>query len=288
MDDAEREIDWSVTTWEGSRCAQLRHALCLTLRERLEAAEGLADVMRRLREMREQGLIRALRPDAPASPAEQVPEVREPAPSTAATNHGAAGTGSRRGGARYAETRLGVLTYFELAPHLAGNVLALEERVEDGEFSRCPLDDALLLRFHDSICGDLVPQLSGWRRVNLAIGDHEPPKFFRVPVLVREYGRDLEFRLSAGGGVDETLLEALAFAEGRLLFIHPFADFNGRVTRVWLRECLRRLDLPPVQLAPMEEPRRGDYLAALRAADRSDWRPLMEIWRERFERDDAT
>ncbi|MGH8524836.1 MAG: hypothetical protein ACREXY_11645, partial [Gammaproteobacteria bacterium] len=38
-------------------------------------------------------------------------------------------------------------------------------------------------------------------------------------------------------------LEALAFAEGRLLSIHPFLDFNGRATRVWLREVIRRL--PP-------------------------------------------
>jgi hypothetical protein len=38
--DPEREIERSLTTWEGNRRAQLRHALTLTLRERLEAAEG--------------------------------------------------------------------------------------------------------------------------------------------------------------------------------------------------------------------------------------------------------
>lgn len=77
--------------------------------------------------------------------------------------------------------------------------------------------------------------------------------------------------------------ESMAFegepveAEGRLLFIHPFADFNGRATRVWLREILRRLDLPPVQLAPEEKPARDEYLNALRAADRGDWRPLTQV-----------
>ena len=48
-------IDWSLTTWEGARRAQLRHALTLTLRERMEVLEGMADVARRLREMRAQG-----------------------------------------------------------------------------------------------------------------------------------------------------------------------------------------------------------------------------------------
>ena len=55
MDEAERDIDWSLTIWEGSRRAQLRHALTLTLRERMEAVEGMADVVRRFREMRAQG-----------------------------------------------------------------------------------------------------------------------------------------------------------------------------------------------------------------------------------------
>lgn len=111
-----------------------------------------------------------------------------------------------------------------------------------------------------------------------------PPDFFRVPALAREYGLDLQARLSAlDSASDELLLETLAFAEGRLLSIHPFADFNGRVTRVWLREILRRLNLPPVRLAPTEESTVAEYLAALQAADRNDWRPLMDIWQRRIE-----
>jgi hypothetical protein len=52
MSESQDDIDWIVTTWEGSRRAQLRHALKLTLRERLESAEGLADVLRRFEELR--------------------------------------------------------------------------------------------------------------------------------------------------------------------------------------------------------------------------------------------
>lgn len=79
------------------------------------------------------------------------------------------------------------------------------------------------------------------------------------------------------------MLETLAFAEGRLLSIYPFADFNGRVTRVWLREVLRRLDLPPVRLVPAAQAGINEYLAALQAADRNDWSPLMNVWQRRFE-----
>ena len=80
-----------------------------------------------------------------------------------------------------------------------------------------------------------------------------------------------------------TLLESLAFAEGRLLSIHPFLDFNGRVTRLWLRELLRRLNLPPIDLVPAAAAAEPPYFAALRAGDRLDWHPLAEIWRQRLE-----
>lgn len=55
MSKVDQDIDWSLTTWNGSRRAQLRRSLTLTLRERLEAAEGLADVARRFQEIRERG-----------------------------------------------------------------------------------------------------------------------------------------------------------------------------------------------------------------------------------------
>jgi hypothetical protein len=42
---------WETATWEGSRRAQLRSALELTLRERLQAAEALAQLADRLADM---------------------------------------------------------------------------------------------------------------------------------------------------------------------------------------------------------------------------------------------
>ena len=50
-----KQIDWSVTTWEGSRREQLRRARRLTLRERLAALEdmeGFAEFFRQSRRKR--------------------------------------------------------------------------------------------------------------------------------------------------------------------------------------------------------------------------------------------
>lgn len=42
------DADWSAATWEGARRAQIRRALRLTVRERLEALEDLSETSARL------------------------------------------------------------------------------------------------------------------------------------------------------------------------------------------------------------------------------------------------
>lgn len=186
---------------------------------------------------------------------------------------------------RYLNTSLGVLSYAELAPHLATRVAALQTAIAEGEFDNRLLDDDLFLDLHRHICGDLTPGFAGcWRTNDVVVGSHEPPPHFQVPQQMREYTRNLQARLeSLPPEPDDLWLETLAFAEGRLLTIHPFADFNGRVTRVFIDLLTRKLRLPDVDPTPDSGEATERYLQALRAADRNDWRPLMDIWRERFE-----
>lgn len=195
------------------------------------------------------------------------------------------------GATRFIQTTRGLLSYSELAPLLAERVLRVEAAIATGNYAARDLGGELILGLHAEIAGDLVPEWARrWRDAEVRVGEHHPPPPYHVPMLMRDYTEDLRVRLvNASGKVDDLLLELLAFAEGRLLSIHPFNDFNGRVARLFLRELLRRLDLPPVDLAPADDTGRSTYFAALRAGDGNDWRPLMKIWEQRFERfDDAS
>lgn len=186
---------------------------------------------------------------------------------------------------RYLQTRLGTLSYAELAPHLAMAAQRVESDIAAGSFDGQPLDDALIAELHRRLCSELTPQFVGWRRDAVQVGTHLPPDPHQVPMLMREYALDLQARLEAvqaQAHPQDGLLEALAFAEGRLLSIHPFTDFNGRTTRLFLRLLLRRLDLPDVDLAPGPQHAQS-YFEALRAGDHRDWRALMQVWRQRFE-----
>ncbi|MBS0446698.1 MAG: type I-U CRISPR-associated protein Csx17 [Proteobacteria bacterium] len=187
---------------------------------------------------------------------------------------------------RHLETTLGVLSYAELAPHLARRVEAVQHAIAEGEFDASTPSEELLLQFHRRICSDLTPAFAGrWRTTEVRMGSHEPPLPFQVAPQMRDYVKDVAARLAhLPPEPDDIWLEALAFAEGRLLSIHPFADFNGRVTRLFIDWLTRRLDLPDIDPTPDAGPATERYLAALRAADRRDWRPLMDVWRDRFEK----
>jgi CRISPR-associated endonuclease/helicase Cas3 len=186
---------------------------------------------------------------------------------------------------RYLETALGTLSYTDLAPHLAQRVEAVQHAISKGVLDDCDLSETLFLELHQRICGDLVPDFAGhWRTTDVVVGTHQPPPAIEVPQWMRNYIQDLSARLDhLPPAPDDRWLETLAFAEGRLLSIHPFTDFNGRVTRVFVDWLTRRLDLPDVDPTPDKGPATQRYLEALRAADHGNWQPLMAIWRERFE-----
>jgi CRISPR-associated endonuclease/helicase Cas3 len=203
---------------------------------------------------------------------------------TGAAGMGAAATTKPAHATRYIETTLGRLSYTELAPHLADCVADVERAIAEGAFDAAPLDEYLIVELHRRIVAELVPSIGGqWRRTDVTVGTHEPPTWTQVPLRMREYARDLDARIRALRDDDSHLLETLAFAEGRLLSIHPFTDFNGRVARVFIALLLRRLELPSVDPTPAAGQSTENYLAALRAADRGNWHPLVQIWRERFE-----
>lgn len=51
MSEDQRPIDWSKTTFDGSRREQLRQARRMTVRQRLEALDELTEIAERLRAM---------------------------------------------------------------------------------------------------------------------------------------------------------------------------------------------------------------------------------------------
>ncbi|MCH9826200.1 MAG: type I-U CRISPR-associated protein Csx17 [Gammaproteobacteria bacterium] len=181
-------------------------------------------------------------------------------------------------------TAAGTLSYAELAERLSEPLQQLDYDIRQQRFSERAIDETLLLDLHAGLTAELFPEQAGlYRQTQNQIRGHQPPPPYDVPRRMRDYCLNLATRIEhLGGEADDRLLELLAYAEGEFLSIHPFPDLNGRISRLWLLEILRRLQLPPVTVVPMDARFRARYFDALAAADGRDWRPLMDLWKERL------
>ena len=108
------------------------------------------------------------------------------------------------------------------------------------------------------------------RTFDVRVGQYIAPPFTDVPPLLERFGRVYD---PAGRTVSAGLV-TLAAAHHRLLWIHPFGDGNGRVTRLMTELYLRRQGLPSAGLWSISRglARRADeYRNALAAADAERW-----------------
>ena len=98
-----------------------------------------------------------------------------------------------------------------------------------------------------------------------------PPPFTQVDSLMKDWLEEVEVTATIE---PLKLPEALAQVHARFEQIHPFLDGNGRTGRLVLNLLLVRLGYPPAIIYKRE---RGQYLRALRRADREDYGALGEL-----------
>jgi fido (protein-threonine AMPylation protein) len=112
---------------------------------------------------------------------------------------------------RRVDTALGLLTYGELAPHLAERALLIADSIAKGRFEAKALDEEFIRLLHQQLCGDLVPAFAGrWRDRPVTVGSHEPPPPHAVASAMRDYALDLNERLRHVEDAPARLLETLA------------------------------------------------------------------------------
>ncbi len=182
------------------------------------------------------------------------------------------------------DTSRGSLTYAELSDAIAPHLEALLDQILRGDFVGRTFDEQLVKDFHNAFLGPLLPRIAGvWRTIAVQVGNHVPPEPWEIPVLMRNYVENVNARIQ-GADTFELQVEVLAYAEGELLHVHPFEDFNGRTTRAVLIELMGRLDLPPVEVAVERD---GvafvSYVKALSEYDNGRLQALIEFWDARFQ-----
>ena len=180
------------------------------------------------------------------------------------------------------DTVHGVKGYQEVNDLIAEPLAELIDAVQAGVYADHELDVDLLKSFHAAFLGGVMPDIAGkWRQGPVKVGNHEPPEYWDIDRLMREFFYHLRGRVEhTCNDPGDLQIETLAFAEASVLNIHPFADFNGRVARVLTLEMVRRFDLPLIRSwVEQGTPESAEYKAALVEFDHyRSTVPMVQFW----------
>ena len=190
----------------------------------------------------------------------------------------------------YKETAFGIIPRSKLIPlEIEGTKRAWDfvmGRLKAGKIAFSP---DLVRQIHKIGFGWIFPEMAGkFRKIDVMVSNHIPPKFYLVDQLMVEFIQDLKARLKYLPKIENSkfidgLIALLAWAHHRFLWIHPFADYNGRIGRVLYNIILLDLNLPPIELKVETETGRKRYVEALAKADKGDYKGLKKFIRSAIE-----
>jgi len=124
------------------------------------------------------------------------------------------------------------------------------------------------------VSGETVPIVPGeLRKLHVSVGHHHAVPVEQLEGSLDEFERAYDMKAFSS----QDALNALAAAHHRFLWIHPFADGNGRVVRLMTEAMAIRMGYEGHDLYSISRGlarRRADYDAKLAAADAVRWNDL--------------
>lgn len=192
----------------------------------------------------------------------------------------------RKGATSYQETAFGIIPRSKLIPlEIEGIKKAWDFVLKKRRKGKLPLTTKFIKETHKVACGWIFPGMGGqYRKIEVKVSKHTPPRFYLVAQLMESFIKDLQTRIKHFPKIEdenflERLVELLAWAHHRFLWIHPFQDYNGRIGRLLNNIILLDLDLPPIELRVETVSGRKAYVQALQGADSFDLSKLEKIFR---------
>lgn len=146
------------------------------------------------------------------------------------------------------------------------------------------ISSELILNIHKKCFGWIFPKWAGkFRKIEVEISGYQPPSFYKVPVLIKQFCDDLNERLKhipPKMEADKYLKEVVyltAWAQHRFVWIHPFNDYNGRIARLLTELIFLKLGLPLLEIKVETKRDRENYIKAMHLADKQDYSLLEDI-----------
>jgi Fic-DOC domain mobile mystery protein B len=137
-----------------------------------------------------------------------------------------------------------------------------------------PFDYEWLQQLHVEMFGNVWDWAGKFRQVELSIGI----KAYQVPTALKELADDIAY-WDKNKTFD--IYETATRIHHRAVQIHPYKNGNGRWSRMLANIYLRQNGSMPVKwqedLLSKENPKRDEYIQALKAADNGDYSKLIAM-----------
>ncbi len=146
-----------------------------------------------------------------------------------------------------------------------------------------PITISLLLKLHQIAFAHLYEWAGKWRKVQVVFGNITPPTSKNVLNLMYHFLDNLNFKI----GIIQTeadLVDTLAYTHYQFIYIHPFMNGNGRMSRMLTNLVALKKGYAPVLLGHRRGINRPLYISAMRAADDGNMEPLKKLIREDLQR----
>ncbi|MBU0632582.1 mobile mystery protein B [bacterium] len=164
----------------------------------------------------------------------------------------------------------------EICIHEANNIALATLKYLSAPPSKklAPFTYEWLSKLHEEMFGNVWDWAGKFRHVELSIGI----KAYQVPTALKELADDIAY-WEKHKTFD--IYEASARIHHRAVQIHPFLNGNGRWSRMLANIYLRQHGSMPVKwqedLLSKENPKRDEYIKALKVADNGDYSSLIEM-----------
>ncbi len=189
-----------------------------------------------------------------------------------------------KGATGFRDTKIGVIPRSKLVKLEAEGVrrgLKFIKFLSKKDFLISP---ELILSIHKKCFAWIFPKWAGkWRQIEVEVSGYQPPDFYKVPILIKQFCDDLNERLKhvpPKTQVDKYLKEIIsltAWAQHRFVWIYPFNDYNGRTARVLTNLVFLKLKLPLLEIKVESKKDRQRYIKAMQLADKHDYSLLEDI-----------
>lgn len=181
------------------------------------------------------------------------------------------------------ETRLGILPHskiIQLEVRGTQNGLLLLQKISE---KNEPLSIDLIKRIHKVSFSDILQNRAGvFRTTQVEYSGKEAPHFSKIYQMMQNFVYDIEhgikqLPLKESDEYIKTVVELLAIFQHRFVLIHPFLDYNGRMSRMFTNYLLMREQLPAIEIPVTTKLLRKKYIQSLQKADNGYYQTLESI-----------